>query len=520
MALIRNVRFERNPPAVSRHAALWRPDFPLDWFANASFLPVVARPRRNRLLHLFTDARNLREMRVERVGAMHASPGSIAPSLSSVKTVFVHSLGCRASQADGAAYSRHRSRRAAICAVRDASLRRSGCSEYLHRDTASADVDARRMPFAGCIAIIRTPRFWSPAATPSALRRNWRLSMACAGWWAIPIRPQIADMVSDPPGRRLHGQILIGDISTRKTIFLPSPVNDVRRRRTRPNLKVQDGCSNRCSFCIIPSVRGRSRSAPLENIVEQMRDLATRYREVVLSGINLGRWGGDLAGRPAIRDLLRAILQERRSSRLRISSVEPMDWSAELLEFMAERAAHRARMFTSAAVGLRYRSKRMFRKYRTRHYAIAPRNRAPPYAGCGIGADVMTGFPARPMRNSKKPSASSKSARLPICTCLRTRNGPARTRRDQPIKCSVSLRRERTGILRDLSDRKNADFRGRMVGRTLSAVTLSNDSALTGNFLRVQLATPRVPNDIIDIEIGAAGPGQLKEREILPVLSN
>ena len=71
----------------------------------------------------------------------------------------------------------------------------------------------------------------------------------------------------------------------------------------------------------------------------------------------------------------------------------------------------------------------------------------------------------------------------------------------------VSLRRERTAILRELSDRKNADFRRRMVGRTLSAVTLSNDSALTGNFLRVQLATPRVPNEIIDIEIGAAGPG-------------
>ncbi len=87
-------------------------------------------------------------------------------------------------------------------------------------------------------------------------------------------------------------------------------MRDVREDRTRPNLKVQDGCGNRCSFCIIPSVRGRSRSASLESVLEQVRDLGQRYSEIVLSGINLGRWGRDLPGSLRFVDLLRALLRE------------------------------------------------------------------------------------------------------------------------------------------------------------------------------------------------------------------
>jgi threonylcarbamoyladenosine tRNA methylthiotransferase MtaB len=102
--------------------------------------------------------------------------------------------------------------------------------------------------------------------------------------------------------------------------------------RTRPNLKVQDGCDNRCSFCVIPSVRGQSRSLPLPQIVREVNALvAAGYREVVISGINLGRWGRDLESCQGksrrFEDLIRTILAETQLEKLRISSVEPMDWS-------------------------------------------------------------------------------------------------------------------------------------------------------------------------------------------------
>ena len=101
---------------------------------------------------------------------------------------------------------------------------------------------------------------------------------------------------------------------------------------TRPNLKVQDGCGNRCSFCIIPTTRGGSRSVPLETVLERVqRFVDADGKELVLSGINLGRWGRDFERPARLEDLVSAILVRTTLPRLRISSVEPMDWSADLL---------------------------------------------------------------------------------------------------------------------------------------------------------------------------------------------
>ena len=91
-------------------------------------------------------------------------------------------------------------------------------------------------------------------------------------------------------------------------------MEDAAGDRTRPNLKIQDGCNNRCSFCIIPFVRGRSRSAPADQVVEQVRGLGRRYREVVLSGINLGRWGREPGSRMRLADLIRRLLDETASN--------------------------------------------------------------------------------------------------------------------------------------------------------------------------------------------------------------
>src|SRR2546425_7056587 len=89
-------------------------------------------------------------------------------------------------------------------------------------------------------------------------------------------------------------RVFVSDIFAH-TELLAAPVFDSANQRTRPNLKVQDGCGNRCSFCVIPSVRGHSRSLPLAEVIREVNALVEAgYREVVISGINLGRWGRDL----------------------------------------------------------------------------------------------------------------------------------------------------------------------------------------------------------------------------------
>src|SRR5579862_9231506 len=209
---------------------------------------------------------------------------------------FVQNFGCRATQADGAALEAQLSERG--LAVADARENADLVVLNTCTVTAEADSDAR--------STIRRVHRENPGARILvtgcyAQRAPDELAAMPGVEWVVgnSHKTQIAELVSSAP---YHGNILVGDIFAQHD-FLSAPVEDASGDRTRPNLKIQDGCNNRCSFCIIPFVRGRSRSAPAEQVIEQVRNLADRYREVVLSGINLGRWG-------RFTDLLRTLLAE------------------------------------------------------------------------------------------------------------------------------------------------------------------------------------------------------------------
>src|SRR6185369_13793212 len=207
-------------------------------------------------------------------------------------------------------------------------------------------------------------------------------------------KTQIADLVTIGGGKGTpyHGNIHVGDIFAQHD-FLSAPVEDAAGDRTRPNLKIQDGCNNRCSFCIIPFVRGRSRSAPADQVVDQVRGLAARYREIVLSGINLGRWGREPGSRMRLADLILRLLAETGVERLRLSSVEPMDFSDDLLGLMAESPRIAKHVHAPLQSGSDRVLRRMHRKYRPRHYADRVLQARRWMPGAAIGADVMVGFP-------------------------------------------------------------------------------------------------------------------------------
>jgi len=249
-----------------------------------------------------------------------------------VTSYFVQNFGCRATQADGAALE-------SLLAAKGL----DPCSERSAADlvilntctvTSSADDDVRQT--------IRRVHRENPAARILvtgcyAQRAPGELAAMAGVHWVVgnSHKTQIADLVTIADDRApYHGNIHVGDIFAQHD-FLSAPVEDAAGDRTRPNLKIQDGCNNRCSFCIIPFVRGRSRSAPVEQVVEQVRGLARRYREVVLSGINLGRWGREPGSTVRLAGLIRVLLAESEIERLRLSSVEPMDFSDDLLGLMA-----------------------------------------------------------------------------------------------------------------------------------------------------------------------------------------
>src|SRR4029079_6429854 len=132
--------------------------------------------------------------------------------------------------------------------------------------------------------------------------------VACGGTTQFLPLAQFGVMANSPE-KLGTPDILVGDIFAH-TEFMAAPVfdADTASEKTRPNLKVQDGCNNRCSFCIIPFVRGKSSTIKLYHVLSETRArVSSGYKEIVLSGINLGRWGRDFEGRTRFVDLLRAM---------------------------------------------------------------------------------------------------------------------------------------------------------------------------------------------------------------------
>ena len=426
----------------------------------------------------------------------------------------VHSFGCRASQADGAAIEG-----ALLATGMDAASLASAADFVILNTctvTSAADDDVRK-------AVHRVHRE-NPAArilvTGCYAQRAPQEIAALQGvTWVVgnSHKSGIADLLTGAYGPTpYHGQIHVGDIFEQHE-FLSSPVEDASGDRTRPNLKIQDGCNNRCSFCIIPYVRGRSRSAPAESVLDQVRGLSARYREVVLSGINLGRWGREPGGTMRLAGLVRRLLDETGIERLRLSSVEPMDFSDELLELMESSPRIAKHVHAPLQSGSDTVLRRMHRKYRPRHYEDRVRKARALMPDAAVGADVMVGFPGESEAEFEDSRAFIESLPFTYLHVFTYSERPGTPAATSLWPVPMPVRKERNRVLRELAANKNREFRRRMIGRTLSVVTLDHGS-LSDNYVRVELARPRPANQLIDVEIGGTTGTGLRERSLLPVL--
>ena len=277
--------------------------------------------------------------------------------------------------------------------------------------------------------------------------------------------------------------------------------------QTRPNLKIQEGCSNRCTFCVIPQTRGSSRSLVASAVLRQVAGfVAAGGKELVLSGINLGRWGRALpveGGHCAatLPELLRRIFRETELPLVRLSSIEPMDWDAELIGLMREfggtrlaRHAHLPLQSGSDAV-----LRRMHRRYRPWHYAekvVALTEAAG--SELTLGADVMVGFPGESDREFEETFDFIRALPFdylhlfPFSPRPGTRGWTLHAESAVPDK----VVEERMAALRALAAEKSEAHRRCFVGREVDAITLHTPprvralgwtAALTENFLPLQI---------------------------------
>jgi threonylcarbamoyladenosine tRNA methylthiotransferase MtaB len=463
-----------------------------------------------------------------------------------MSTFYIQQFGCRATQADGAAIERQLLDRGCTSASEPSSadiVVLNTCTV-----TASADAQARdairklhaanpavRLIVTGCYAQ-RAPE--ELAALPGV---SW-----VVGNSHKPEIPQLVDSLSsiisaesptsffpaaaleaDPLSLfRAPAKILTGNIFDR-TEFLSAPVLGGEGNHTRPTLKIQDGCDSRCSYCVIPFVRGKSRSLPPEAVLHEIRRLSeSGFREIVLSGINLGAYGRDLSPRVEFESLLLRILDETPVERLRISSIEPLDVTQDLIELFAsnDRLAQHFHMPLQSASNRILAA--MHRWYRAEHYARRVeliRERLPHAA---IGADVITGFPGE----SEDDHAATMNfiETLPF-TYLHVfsfskRPGTKAAALANEVPGATIKRRARQ--LRALGESKSAAFRQSQFGRTLRVLTLNHSAsdhtssctpALSSNYLKVRLRGVLASNQWTDVRIASAKGelGRVKKLDVI-----
>jgi len=458
-----------------------------------------------------------------------------------VSSFYIENFGCRATQADGAAIEQQ---------FRALGLDRSpdrNTARYVVLNTcavtASAEQDARaairrigrenpgcKIVVTGCYAQRAPAEIASLPGVSAVVGNSHKATLAKIalrensekdGYEAGALIP-----ISSLKTEGTAAEIFVSDIFAH-TELLAAPVFDSANERTRPNLKVQDGCNNRCSFCIIPSLRGRSRSLPPEQVVREVNQLVDAgYREVVISGINLGRWGRDLpqtmwggcSRPPAFEDLIRVVLDQTPIEKLRISSVEPMDWSDSLIALISEspriaKHAHVPMQSGSDAV-----LRRMHRKYRPWHYRdkIEKIRAAMPTAA--IGADVMAGFPGETeaeFEETRRMIEELPFTYLHVFTFSARPGTPAATMSDQ---VPVRIARERNRILRELAAEKKLAFMRAFLGKPQKAITLSNvkeshgtsfTEALTDNYLKMRIRGKHAANQWLTASVECMEDGEL-----------
>ena len=204
-------------------------------------------------------------------------------------------------------------------------------------------------------------------------------------------RAAFVDMMLEAMEARIHRESV--DNALRRRSFEVLPAGGLEER-TRAMLKVQDGCVNFCTYCIIPYTRGPVRSATLETAVEQAKELASRgYREIVITGIEIASWGVDLPGKPPVTELIEAVCRAVPELRVRLGSLEPRIVTDEFCEKLCKLTNLCPQFHLSMQSGCDTVLQRMKRKYDTARYLKSVELLKAAFPGCAITTDMIVAFP-------------------------------------------------------------------------------------------------------------------------------
>ena len=278
--------------------------------------------------------------------------------------------------------------------------------------------------------------------------------------------------------------------------------------RTRAMLKVQDGCVNFCSYCIIPYTRGPVRSAPLELAVEQAISLADQgYREIVITGIEIASWGVDLPGKPDLSQLLTAICKAVPDLRIRLGSLEPRIITEAFCEAMKKLPNLCPHFHLSMQSGCDTVLSRMKRKYDTARYLQSVQLLKQTFPHCAITTDMIVAFPGETeeeFAQSLEFIQTCGFAQMHIFPYSRRPGTPADKMSGQHSN-AVKEQRSRTAIA--VAEEMTQQYLTAMIGRTVQVLFEEPEAGLftghTDTYIKVYMPGHDLHNKLLSVKITA-----------------
>ena len=282
--------------------------------------------------------------------------------------------------------------------------------------------------------------------------------------------------------------------------------------RTAFTLRVQTGCAEPCSYCIIPTTRGMPRSVVVDEILREVeRVTAAGFKEIALTGVHLGSYGRDLEPRSSLIDLLRALNEaDHRSLLFRISSLEPMDCAREVVDLVAasDRFAphfHLPLQHASDSV-----LAAMGRPYTIEYYASLVDHIRARIPNSSIGSDIIVGFPGETDDDVDQLVAYLERSPLTHIHVFPYSDRPGTAASGMQNKVNGAVIRERGRRIREIGRVMTERFRASQVGTTHRALTLEDGTlAVTGNYLKVRIPAGQARNEWVGVRMTSQDGGEL-----------
>ena len=426
------------------------------------------------------------------------------------KTVAVATLGCKVNQCESASfqscfeeqgYTVNRFGAAAdiyvinTCAV---TAKAAAQSRQLIRRAQRTNPRAR-VVVTGCYAQIAPQKILEIEAAPVIIVGNANKHQI--------FEAAVSDDVPFHTFQQNQAGAYFNDITVQNEITL-LPVKRFSGR-TRAFLKVQDGCNNFCSYCIVPYARGRSRSLVQEKVVSQALLYAKEgHREIVLTGIHVGHYGLDLKPAVTLLDLLKKLTAATPNIRYRLSSLEPTEISRELLEFMASVDNFMPHLHIPLQSGSDVILQKMHRRYTAEQFIEIVHRCKELLPTAAIGVDILVGFPGETEKDFQKTYEIVTKLPVSYLHVFPYSQRPGTPAAKMRHQVATKIKEERVEVLRKLDNKKRNAFYGSRIGE-VHAVLVETERAVDGlakgftdNYIPVHFkAKPADANRIVPVKL-------------------